>query len=385
MNVWKLRAGDTGTGRNYADLCIANGIALAGLPDLKPLQDRIEGVIGPFASEEDALDDYFTCVPGATRFTKRFLKEVRQGDHVILVHGSTVHAVGVVQSSSHVPIADMLALGFDDIDGWELVLGWPVDWRVPLSGEIVTQTFGDEPGFSNDRFSMASGKHEACEAISKAENTGWLRAIESDDSGLAFASRTWELTRKDLEVSQEAIRARPSGYELPTELRRRTEYYYLESSQSREHEVVTHLVVPLLESLSWEAPRQIRIEGGFVDIVLFNGDDRAPENAAVYIEAKRFWSSTTGSRDQAVSYANRDRLNPGSPVVTTTGGRWAVWSRDGEGANAKVFLTAYANLLDSPQPLTHPLLQYLAKPGTTVGGLDDVIRAISPSTFPIEA
>ena len=112
----------------------------------------------------------------------------------------------------------------------------------------------------------------------------------------------------------------------------------------REDELVAHFVVPFLRALGWP-PERIAVKWRDIDVAVFDGLPRTPENCRIVIEAKRLGAGVEGALEQAKGYVKALELP--RDIVVTDGIRYRMYSCVDEFAPI-----AYANLIRLKQSAT---------------------------------
>jgi hypothetical protein len=120
-----------------------------------------------------------------------------------------------------------------------------------------------------------------------------------------------------------------------------------------EDELIVHCVVPFLRAPGWP-PERIAVKWRYIDVAVFRGLPRTPENCQFVIEAKRLGAGVEGALDQARGYI--EVLGVPCDAVVTDGVRYRMY--DGARAFEPV---AYANLARLKQPAAE-LFKRLQRP-----------------------
>ena len=120
-----------------------------------------------------------------------------------------------------------------------------------------------------------------------------------------------------------------------------------------EDELIAHFVVPFLRALGWP-PERIAVQWRRIDVAVFRGLPRTPENCHLVIEAKRLGGGVEGALEQARGYV--DTLGVPRDVVVTGRVRYRMYA-GGRGFEP----VAYANLARLKQPAA-TLFERLKRP-----------------------
>jgi hypothetical protein len=297
QRVWQIASGDTG--RSYVDVFLKHGVGLIG-----------PGDPGPW-SDDRSDEDY------GNSFVRRFASPglMKPCDVVLLRSGaSVVKAVGIIAS-------DYLYLNqFDDVYGWDLQHARRIRW-CPLPGD---HDFG-QPVFSG-RFSEVNGAMlvDYARRFVKSEPTGWQTAA-----------------LPALPAEQEPLDDIP--HNLIGLLGMAQDYASQHLGQrASETEMIAHFVVPFFRALGWHA-EQIAVEWRNIDVAIFGGLPRTPENCRLIVEAKYPGAGVEGAIGQARGYATNYAIH--RDILVTDGFRYRLFAVDKDYEHV-----AYANLLRLKRP-----------------------------------
>lgn len=304
--VWQVSAGPTS--RSYADLLLRHGVALIGPGDAGPWK--------PGRNDDDFSGN----------FVRRFACEIASGDAVLMRTGrSTVKAIGLVAG-------EYLHLNaFDDVNGWDLQHARRVHWcRLPQGYKFPSDVFGANP----PRCSRVAHAEvlDFAQRFLNSPPTHWqtapLPALPAEEPPLA-------------EVPPGLAGLVAEAHDLVPLMEGGVPFGDLPS----ESELVGHFVVPFLRALGW-APELIGLEWRSVDVAVFRGLPRRPENCQFIIEAKRLGAGVEGALEQARRYV--ETLGLTGNVVVTDGIRYRMYDP------AREFEpVAYANLVNLKQSAVH--------------------------------
>ncbi len=286
--------------------------------------------------------------PGTTRWSKytdaekreekgrvrRLCEEMRPGDIVVLKMGlSRLHAIGVVGNYEHID-------EFNDVDGWKLGHARRVRW-LPCEGkDFETNVFARH---TNARLYKEPALAWIRETLRGIDDDGNWRDMEPldfrDNNGSSF-----ELAKDELAIYlfekglpgdpiRELLDPKGSFVQLANWYRTRG---------ASEHEIVCHLVVPLLKVLGW-TPQKIAIEHNRIDVALFSRLPRDnKENLTLVVEAKALHQACLGAFEQAKNYA-KDYGNC-KRLIVTDGLRYGVYIRKGANWPETLYPYAYLNV-----------------------------------------
>jgi hypothetical protein len=296
QNVWQVSAGPSD--RSYADQFLKYGVALIG-----------PGDAGPWSP--DRTDEEFD---GA--FVRRFATELQIGDVLLLRTSlSTIRAVGLVASEyQYLP-------QFDDVNGWDLQHGRRVRWcPLPDPYDFGGRVFGANP----PRLSRVG----ATEIVEYANR--FVRSPPTDWQAGVLPILPEE--EPELEAPPAELR------DIVAQVHDLAGLYWDTNAfgeRPTEDELVAHYVVPFLRALGWPVER-IAIKWRNIDVCVFAGLPRIPENCYYLIEAKRLGAGVEGALEQAKGYVSA--LGVPCDVVVTDGIRYRMYE-----ARSDFAPVAYAN------------------------------------------
>ena len=297
--VWQISGGPAS--RSYADVFLRCGVGLIG-----------PGDSGPWSASRY---DYDWAIKG---FVESFAIKAKPGDVVLLrTARSTIRAVGIVTGEyTH-------DNRFDDVNGWDLQHCRRIRWcELPVDHDFGTSVFGGNPS----RFCRVQNPLviEYASRFVNSPPTRW------QDSELPLLPPEEPLLDDIPEALRELV-GQAHDYELLADNRSLFPEY------PSEHEIVSHFVIPFLRALGWPIER-LAVEWRRMDVAVFRGLPRVPENCQFVIEAKRFGAGVEGAFDQARAYV--EKLGVLRDVVVTDGVRYRLYAASQEFAPI-----AYANLL----------------------------------------
>ncbi len=261
---------------------------------------------------------------------KSFCEEVQPNDIVLLRKGYEVVAIGRV--------ADMEAgyqhdECFDDVHGWDLQHTRRVVWQRGLETQLK-EIQRKQPVFSNmkqmGRFNRV-GKERFLDPVRRLFELCRLRepvmrpdyvSNRLDDEALGEALFSEGLANESVERVIEAIQRQ-------RRLRRWYRAHGEKSDRPTEHEVVAHMVLPLLLALGW-SEQLLGVEWKKVDLAAFVGVPTRAETCVLVCEAKGGSHGLQEVVEQAAGYVRTLGLTSARKVMVTNGSRFLVYERNGE-------------------------------------------------------
>lgn len=336
--VWQIAAGDRG--RDYSALFLEH--------DLMFLGPSYPGAFDRTIYQKEAADE--EIAGSAVGMLEAFCGAVEEGDIVLLRSGRLVVAIGVVHGEGyrHDPT-------FDDVHGWDVGHTRRVVWQDHLTAEL-SAIQQESHLFANRMRTFARVYNGAV--------LDQLHALFSRCTQRPLRPRPPPLPEPlTLEALGLALRTRGLDGAVADrvlaaiEHQRRLLDWYREfggrSSRPNEHEVVAHMILPLLRALGW-FERLLAVEWRDVDIAGFAGVPTDAGNCVLVCEAKALWHGLQGVREQAIGYVERLSLTACRTILVTQGARFYVYRRRVDGAWP---LAGYLNI-------QHIRTNHVTSPGT---------------------
>lgn len=320
QTVWQLGCGDAG--RDYSRLLLKHDLACLG-----------PGRYGPYDAER------YGSIASSGEFTGRkmggvedFCIETRAGDIVVLRRGARIVAIGMLTDAGY-----QHDESFDDVYGWDLEHTLRVIWQDHLTAEIKAH----QPDHSTCFF----GNQTLKQSFSRVHDRNILDRIRD------FVARCEVRPLKplpqpppaplSLEELGQALFARGLAnsaidhVQRTIERQRRLLGWYREygkaSARPDEHEVVAHVILPLLLALGW-SEQLLAVEWHKVDLAGFWGTPTTPENCVLVCEAKGLRYGLQNVREQAERYVKELGLHACRKILLTQGGRFYLYRRNADGS-----------------------------------------------------
>jgi hypothetical protein len=313
MRIWQVASGDSG--RDFSALCVRHDLML----------------LGPGNPGEYDAGDYGRLVQaGELSAAKansigRFRHDMKSGDIVLLRKGHRVVAIGVVPDGEYVWDPT-----FDDVLGWDLQHRRRVIWQDQFAGELL-HCQEQRPLFG-DRKQIPMFTSVADDRVLGPLNH-LLTAVASRDLRPLPDPPSVPLTDADLgrELFSRGLSNRATDDVIAALRRqRRLEEWYqqhgVRSGRPTEHEVIAHMVLPLLLALGW-SEQLLAVEWHRIDLAGFRSAPTAPETCSIVCEAKGQGHGLSGVFAQALGYIERLKLAACDRILLTDGGRYYLYER----------------------------------------------------------
>ena len=312
MRVWQIAAGDRG--RDYSSWLVDHDLACLGPGDFGDYSAAAyESVV-----EAGYLSSHKAGAIGHFRDT------VRPGDLVLLRRGHRVVAIGVFADEAY-----KWDPAFDDVRGWDLQHSRRVVWQDQLRPKLEARQagsplFGDRkqiPMFTRVRHRAVLDR---VEDLLDEIHPRSLRPLPRppsqilEDEELAHVLFSRGLSHHATEGVVSALGRQ----------RRLIDWYREHGSETgrpTEHEVVAHVVLPLLLALGW-SEQLLAVEWNRIDLAGFSSAPTTGGACSLVCEAKGLGHGLGGVLDQALWYVEQQSLTNCRRILLTDGARFYLYS-----------------------------------------------------------
>lgn len=308
MNVWQIASGEPG--RDYRQLFLDHDLMLLGPSHLG------EGHTGAYADR----------VPNSAKSqVHNFATQPQPGDRVLLRLGKTVIGVGRIPDSPDDQYA--FDLTFRCVYGWDLCHRRRVAWAAEIDLQLFHNIY--EKAKQKPSFTRVHETH-IVELVSSIPDTVFSRALKplpqinhrlytEDELGIALFRAG--ISNKNIEDILAALR----------QADRLCRWYRAEGSgrYPTEHEVVSHIVLPLFLGLGW-SHQQVAVEWNRVDMAFFKRTPTDEQSCVMVLEAKGLGRGLGEVLAQPQAYAEGLKLPNVQYIATTDGENLFLYARHGE-------------------------------------------------------
>lgn len=317
VRVWQIGAGDFG--RDYSPLFLAHDLMF----------------LGPGRYGEYERETYRRLVTEGKETSAKvgmvaaLASEMQPGDLVLLRRGYRVTAIGVVAEDGY-----CYDPTFDDVYGWNLEHTRRVAWQHHLNDELAAAQ-GKEGLFSSRKQIPTFTRVKDPEVLGPIEHL--LSACRARPLKPRPAPLPEPLTLEEL---GQALFARGLANSAVDQVQRAIERqrrllgWYREygkaSARPDEHEVVAHMVLPLLLALGW-SEQLLAVEWHKVDLAGFWGTPTTATNCVLVCETKRMDQGLQDVLKQAEWYVTKLHLQECRKILLTQGGRFYLYHRNPDG------------------------------------------------------
>ena len=302
-------------GRFYSDLFLKHDVMFLG-----------PGNFGPYAKAAYArvVDDELAG-SGIVSNIASFHDNVSPGQIVLMRNGLRVKAIGIVADTAY-----EWNETFDDVYGWNLQHTRRVIWQEHLSENLERiqkngPLFGDRkqiPTFTrvSDESVLAPLRPLFSMFRQRALRPLPLplpAPLSLDEVGQQLFARG---------VANDAVDKVIAAIERQRRLLRWYEQFGGPSNRPTEHEVVAHIVLPLLLALGW-SEQLLAVEWRKIDLAAFWTTPSTEQNCVLVCEAKSRHHGLQDVREQAFNYVENLKLHYCKRVLLTDGGRFYLFER----------------------------------------------------------
>jgi hypothetical protein len=262
-----------------------------------------------------------------------FCRDVRPCDIVLLRRGHRVVAIGQVPDPDIEGYRHDEAL--DDVYGWDLMHTRRVAWQEQLDDDLKSLQAGkllfgarkQIPTFTqvNDRQILDPIQCLLGRCVQRAlkpRPDQLPKPLSSDDLGEALFAKG---------LANRAVDQALSAIQRQRRLLRWYEEFGGDSARPDEHEVVAHMILPLLLALGW-SEQLLAVEWHKVDLAGFSRTPTIPKACVLVCEAKRPGHGLRGVFKQAKNYVENLSLVECRKILLTQGSRFYLHHRNADGA-----------------------------------------------------
>lgn len=311
MAVYQIAAGDGS--RQYPELFVDFDVAAIGSGKTEKYREERYDELLREGWDKPGIDTI-----------RRFALNPKAGDVFLLRVGHSVEAVGVIP-------ADEADAGYEWREDFIDVLGWDLRHtrRVLWSKEAVAalpyqpfESYKQQPKFTRVKLPDIQKAEDELRNTVLAERTD-LKPLPQVPPVLSDSDLGRELFRDGL-----PDRAVVDVISTLQKTDRLTTWYSSDMSGTRptEHEIVAHIVVPLLLGLGW-SEQLMAVEWKSVDVALFQSAPTTEDTCVAVIEVKARGAGLDSAYSQAQAYVEEKLLGSTRTIVTTDGRTMFVYRR----------------------------------------------------------
>lgn len=298
--LWQIAAGEPA--RDYREVFLNHDLMLIGPGNPGPVVEGNYPGLGIMAG------------------IRSFYRDPMPGDPVLLRLGHEVIALGRIPDTEGYSWNP----SFNDVFGWNLQHVRRVQWepRLLKGFESLRGIFADrkqQPTFSR----VHVVDHNLVAELADKIKPRSLKPLP--DVGPVLSREDLGIELFSSGVSNEVI---DQLLRVMEQVKRLSAWYGAENAGTRpnEHEVVAHVLVPLLRSLGW-SEQLLGVEWRRVDIAVFSQTPTIEKNCVAVFEAKSLGRPLGEAFNQAREYVERLGLVNCRRIVTADGGHLMVHKR----------------------------------------------------------
>lgn len=256
-----------------------------------------------------------------------FSQGVKIGDLVLMRHGYSVKQIGIAHESGY----EWKEL-FDDVLGWDLQHTRRVVWQEHLRDDLVSlqrskALFSSRkqiPAFTRVRDERILGPlRPLLERVKDRPLKALPRAIpkplSNEELGEALFARG---------LANGAVEKVVHAIERTRRLHRWYDRFGNASGRPSEHEVVAHVILPLLTALGW-SEQLLAVEWSKVDLAGFSATPTTARNCILVCEAKGRGQGLRNVVNQAADYTRRLKLEGCRALMCTDGLSMFLYTKQG--------------------------------------------------------
>lgn len=311
MNIWQVSAGDSR--RDFSDLFLKYDLMLAG-----------PGRFGAYNKDGyDKVIKQGLYTSTKIGYLRSFVEKAEPGDVVLLRDGSQFKSIGFIADEPyfHSEI-------FDDVYGWDLQHARRVVWQEQLKEELVRLklTFGS--GKQASMFSGVNKKHiaDALKPMQKRFKSRKLKSLPQESRLLSLEEFGEGLFSRGL--PNNSVDQLIKAIERQRRLIRWYQLHGKASDRPTEHEIVAHMILPLLLALGW-SEQLLAVEWRRVDLAAFTEAPTVSQKCCLVCEAKRFGHGMQNVFKQASAYVKKHKLVNCEKILLTQGKNLYLYERTG--------------------------------------------------------
>ena len=305
MKVWQIATGDPG--RDYSELFFNHDIM----------------ILGPSHKGDARETIYADGIPNsAGSQVQNFVYGPKPGDRVLMRFGKQIIGIGQIPEDENAQYSFVET--FASVYGWDLChtrrVKWAQNYKIGALSNVYSNA-KQKPSFT--------GVHEKkiLNLVNQIQNNvfdGELKELPGidaslfDDENLGIELFRAGVSNKNIEDILTALR----------QAERLCSWYWSDFSgrYPTEHEVVTHIVLPLFLGLGW-SHQQIAVEWKRVDMALFIQTPTKDDKCVIVVEAKGLGRALGDVISQPIEYIENLKLDQVRRLVLTDGANLFVYQR----------------------------------------------------------
>lgn len=309
--VWQIAAGERG--RYYADLFLNHDIMFLGPGRFGEFSTAYQAHI-PTGELRDVEYDRISD----------FVHKIQLGDIVLLRTGQDVRGIGRIVGGYE------YCAELNDIYGWDLQHFRRVRWQPQLERALQGLQFGASRGRTLSQVREDSLVQAVKQLTSQFDTVLYQQDLRPLP-GKPSPHLGWDEVKQELYNRGMRFDAAERTVSVLEQIVRLADWYYYHCpslSRPTEHEVVAHMVVPLLLALGW-SEQQLAVEWRNIDLAAFWGMPSV-DHCVLVCEVKGRGRGLQDVIDQADNYVEKRSLTGCRRILITDGTCYYLYDRDGD-------------------------------------------------------
>lgn len=254
-----------------------------------------------------------------------FVNSPQIGDIVLAREGRKVVGIGVVHEEGY-----QWREEFDDVYGWDLQHTRRIAWQSHLDQELNDLQKTDQLFGQRKQIPTFTAVHD--KSVIDPINDLLPRCKMRD-----VIEITPEVTKPlDIETLGEKLFSKGLPFDAAARMKDTLQrlwqlgMWYTENGEETgrptEHEVVAHMLIPLLTTLGWSV-QNLAVEWNKIDLAGFSGVPSGPDNCLFVCEAKGLWYGLQKAFEQAKKYVEKIPFDGVTKILTTDGLRLYIYEK----------------------------------------------------------
>jgi hypothetical protein len=344
MQVWQIATGEVG--RDYNSLFFDHDIMLLGPSH--------------YGHGIENAKKYWDGVPNSKgNQVHSFVHNPKQGDRVIMRLGKEILAVGEMSSEPYT-----FDSKFQCVFGWDLCHVRRVNWTRNLPDELrfVFKNAKQKPAFSQVHESHIK------RLVKKINPDSFKKELKKLSS---FSTKRYTNESLGKELFKKGISSRniEDIIKALSNADRLLNWYWSQpKGRPTEHEVISHLILPIFLGLGW-SHQQVAVEWNKVDMAFFKTTPTNANSCVAILEAKGLGMALEQVIKQPERYMKRLKLKGLRKIIVTDG--------------ADIFVYEVNSMVVNPNPVGYASINNLQKEYIIPKGMNlvDTLVQMQPATI----
>lgn len=307
MKVWQIATGETG--RDYREIFFDYDIMILGQNDRGSAKTNV----------------YKDSTPNSKKYqVHSFAFGPNSGDRVIMRFGHEVIGIG------QIPQGDEHQYSYEE--AFRCVYGWnlPHCRRVIWADQVELGELADvyREAKQKPSFTQVHEKHilSIIESIDQSNFSRPLKTMPSSEPFKKYSDEELGIELFQAGISNRNIDDILKALEQAERLWAWYQSNFSGKNRPTEHEVVSHMVLPLFLGLGW-SHQQVAVEWNKIDMAFFRDTPTTEDNCVMVLEAKGLGQGLSTVLEQPINYVEQKGLKSVKYILTTDGANIFVYAR----------------------------------------------------------